>query len=102
MNRQSCRHVLVVEDDEDVREAEATILRDHGHVVSEATNGQEALDFLRNAPKKPCIVLLDLMMPVMTGWEVLEAIDAEPDLQDIPIVVLTAVTNGMLPERSRT
>jgi CheY-like chemotaxis protein len=85
----SAHPVLVVEDDEDVREAVATILADEGYAVVTACHGREALDVLANGAK-PCLVLLDLMMPVMDGWEVLEAMQQHAAMANIPVIVLSA------------
>ena len=82
--------VLVVEDDEEVRESLTEALADEGYSVSSAANGAEALALLA-ASGKPCIVLLDLMMPVMDGWEFLQRIEKDPRLQDLKVCVVTAV-----------
>lgn len=84
------RQVLVVEDDQDVRETLAELLRDEGYDVRTANNGEEGLAEMRRKP--PALVLLDLMMPIMSGWQVLEAVRADASLQSIPIVVITAAT----------
>ena len=85
-----CAHpVLVVEDDEDVREAVATILEDEGYEVVTACHGREALDVLASGAR-PCVVLLDLMMPVMDGWQVLEEMQRHAALATIPVIVLSA------------
>jgi CheY-like chemotaxis protein len=60
-----------------------------GYRTVSAANGREALDKLPNMPK-PCLILLDLMMPVMNGWEFAEALQGDVELAAIPIVVLTA------------
>lgn len=64
------RSVLLVDDDDDVRDSLALVLRDEGYHVVTASNGKEALDKLEQMPP-PGIVLLDLMMPVMNGWTTL-------------------------------
>ena len=60
--------VLVVEDDTDLRESLSQALRDHGFTVTPASNGKQALDLLR-AGTRPTVILLDLMMPILNGWE---------------------------------
>lgn len=80
--------VLVVDDDADVREAVAEAIADAGYIVEQAVNGQDALDKMRAA--SPCIVLLDLMMPVMDGWEVVSAMDSDPRLASVPVCVVSA------------
>lgn len=67
------RSVLVVDDDEDVRESVALVLRDEGYTVETAVNGKDALDKLQRMPP-PGLMLLDLMMPVMNGWATLDAL----------------------------
>lgn len=83
--------VLLVEDNDDVREMMALALKLDGHQVEVAANGREALDRLRGGVR-PCLILLDLMMPVMNGWELRSALREDPELRDIPIVVISAVT----------
>ena len=80
--------VLVVEDDADVRELHRRMLEKRGWTVREAVNGREALD--RVHAQRPDLVLLDLMMPEMDGFEFLNALDAEPELGSIPVIVVTA------------
>lgn len=81
------RSVLVVDDDEDVRDSVATILRDEGYHVETAANGKEALEKLERIPP-PGAVLLDLMMPVMNGWSTLEALRKRGPAP--PVVVVSA------------
>ena len=88
--------VLIVDDDADVREALELVVGLAGFPVATARNGQEAVDFLRRL-HGPCTVLLDLMMPVMDGWEVLEVIESEKLLSFDRILVLTAFHEPRLP-----
>jgi CheY-like chemotaxis protein len=81
--------VLIVEDDHDVREMLAMLLRQESYEVMTATNGAEALNLMRH--RRPCLVLLDLMMPVMNGWDFRRFQIADPALADIPVICLTAV-----------
>ena len=80
--------VLVVDDDADLRESLADVLRDEGYAVSMAANGQEALDLLPKL-KRPCGVVLDMAMPVMDGTQFYQAMRAVPALADIPVVVFS-------------
>jgi two-component system chemotaxis response regulator CheY len=85
------RHnVLIVEDDEDLREMMAQILSLAGFNAATATNGREALEYLRRG-EAPQLILLDLMMPVMDGWEFQREHRRDPNLADVPVVVLSAV-----------
>jgi CheY-like chemotaxis protein len=84
-----CRTILIIEDEEAIRDALVFALEIEGYRVSTAANGEEGLAFLRNAPA-PCLIVLDLMMPVMNGWEFVESIRKDIHLAVIPIVVMTA------------
>ena len=87
-------NILVVEDNDDVREMMAVTLEVEGHEVATAINGRDALDKL-HAGRKPCLILLDLMMPVMNGWEFRRALEGDPELCDVPVVVVSAATGEM-------
>jgi len=83
--------VLVVDDDKDIRESLTEILTDEGYPAVAAENGQEALEQIRRlANGPPSLVLLDIMMPVMDGWQFRRAQLNDPSLRSIPIIVLTA------------
>ena len=82
--------VLVVEDDLDIRETLADALADSGFRVAQASNGRDALALLREARPLPCIILLDLMMPVMDGREFRAQQLRDPELAKIPVIVLSA------------
>jgi CheY-like chemotaxis protein len=84
------RVVMIVEDDPDVRETIAEILVDAAYQPLLASNGKEALEHLRSAAPKPCVILLDIMMPVMNGWEFRAQQRSEAGLSAIPVVVITA------------
>jgi CheY-like chemotaxis protein len=81
--------VLVVDDDVAIRDAVSDILEEEGYKVLRAENGRRCMEFLENG--KPNLVLLDLMMPVMSGWEVLEELLHRDDLADVPVVVVSAM-----------
>jgi CheY-like chemotaxis protein len=85
--------VLVVDDDPDLRESLVELLGVEGYKAEAAANGAEALDFLHGRGK-PCIILLDLMMPVMSGVEFRQKQLEDPDLSGIPVVLLTAAHDG--------
>jgi CheY-like chemotaxis protein len=84
--------VLVVDDDSSARKSMAEILDAKGYRVLQAENGQKALDVLKKTPHFPCVVLLDLAMPVMGGREFLERRAGDPILRDIPVVVVSGNT----------
>jgi CheY-like chemotaxis protein len=81
--------VMIVEDDRDTREMLARFLELEGFDVREAANGQAALEALRE-DSRTCVILLDLMMPVMNGWQFRKAQSNDPELSKIPVVVVTA------------
>src|SRR5262249_51852966 len=83
------REVLVVEDDSDLRESLCHALRDGGYSVLSANNGQQALETL-DAGARPAVILLDLMMPVLNGWELRDALRDDPRLADIPQLAISA------------
>jgi CheY-like chemotaxis protein len=80
--------ILVVEDDDDTRDALCTLLRGQQYDVMNARNGREALQVL--ARTRPALIIMDLSMPVMTGWQLLEFIRDRRLLPGVPIIVLSA------------
>lgn len=85
--------ILIVEDDLDIREALAEALGFEGYDVFLAENGQEALDVLRAGPL-PHVILLDLLMPVMNGWQFRQEQLADPALAGVPVIVVSASAPG--------
>jgi CheY-like chemotaxis protein len=81
--------VLVVEDDQDLREIITMTLESRGHHVAAVSDGGQALAWLRDHDPMPCLVLLDLMMPGMNGFELSATMHADPALSAIPVVVIT-------------
>ena len=81
--------VLIVDDEADIREVVSELLRHEGHEVAEASDGEAALVACRAF--RPSLVLLDLMMPGMNGWQYREAQLREPDIAGIPVVVVSAL-----------
>ena len=84
----SGKRVLVVDDDQDIRELLVSVLEDDGYQAESAQNGREALDVLERW--KADVVVLDLMMPIMDGWTFA---DRMHEKWDIPIVVISAATD---------
>jgi CheY-like chemotaxis protein len=89
--------ILVVEDDCDVRDALIELLEYRGYLVVGAANGREALDRLRSSTR-PALILLDLMMPVMDGWQFRAEQLRDPSLAPIPVVVISA--DGNVPQKA--
>jgi CheY-like chemotaxis protein len=90
--------VLVVDDEPDLREAMCNLLESAGHAVTSASNGREALEWLKSSSGSPCLILLDLSMPVMDGWEFRQVQLGDETLAAIPVLVITA--DGNAPEKA--
>ena len=83
--------ILVVDDEAENIQSLSTLLLKHGHEVIDAGSGQEALAKLQSV--KPDLILLDMMMPGMTGFELCSILQADPELRDIPIIFLSAAVD---------
>ncbi len=86
----NCKSILIAEDHDDTRETIEEALKAEGYAVYSSRNGEEALEQLGKIPG-PALILLDLMMPVMNGWEFLDALKNESGHPDHKIVTLSAV-----------
>jgi CheY-like chemotaxis protein len=82
-------YILIVEDDFDIREALTQILEEEGYAVRGAANGREALDLV-NHGAAPKLILLDLMMPVMNGWQFRAEQLKDPRIASVPVLVISA------------
>ena len=82
--------IVVVDDDNDIREAVCEVLRNEGYQAVEASNGREAIELLHGFSDPPQLILLDLMMPEMDGWEFLMGIDEDPAIPFIPVALMSA------------
>jgi CheY-like chemotaxis protein len=89
--------VLLVEDDDIVRGAMQMVLEWEGYRVDCARNGQEALEKLHHS-EPPSLIVLDLMMPVLDGWQFREAQKADPQLASIPVVIVSGIDARYAPE----
>jgi len=89
------KFVLIVDDDPNLLEVTSFVLESEGMAVETAKNGEEALALLRSG-RLPALVLLDLMMPVMNGWEFLDEVAKDPLLKMLPVVVLTAAQRAQV------
>ena len=82
--------VMIVEDDHDVLESMAEVLEDYDYHVVRAAHGQDALDQLRGDGEKPCVILLDIMMPVMDAFQFRAEQEVDPSISRVPVVILSA------------
>jgi CheY-like chemotaxis protein len=82
--------ILVVDDDAELNAAIQHALLDEGYEVITAANGREALNRLKEPASHPSLIVLDLMMPIMNGWQVLDIIARDRALQKIPIILTSA------------
>jgi CheY-like chemotaxis protein len=82
------QYILVVDDDDDFRETVAEVLTEAGYPVEQAENGEKALERIRE--EQPGVVLLDLKMPVLDGWGVMERMRQDPRSAAVPILILSA------------
>ncbi len=95
-----CKTVFIVEDDSSIRETLQQVIEYLGFKVVTANNGQEGLEKLATI-ERPCLILLDLMMPVMDGWQFLQAKREQDIITTIPVVIVSAyfhARNNQLPE----
>lgn len=83
-------HILVAEDERDIRELIAFTLGFAGHEVTQAANGAEAVEIVLAAESKPDLIMMDVRMPRMSGYEACRQIKSVPELRAIPVVFLSA------------
>src|SRR6476469_772309 len=83
------KDVLIVEDEQDLSDLLMDVLETEGHTARTAGNGLEALSRIKE--RRPQLILLDMMMPVMDGWQYIERLRANEEWTNIPVVVMTAV-----------
>ena len=83
-------HLMIIDDDDDIRDTVVQVLSDEGYRVSAARHGEDALEQLRAADALPDLILLDLRMPVMDGATFRQEQLADPRLRDVPVIVLSA------------
>ena len=92
----STKAVLVVEDDADLRQTLTMVVKRGGYVVAEAGNGLEAQQYLQSAAV-PCLILLDLMMPVMNGWDFLAWLESQQEpLSSVKVVIMSGAHHDTL------
>src|SRR5579885_3279154 len=89
-----CLSILIIEDELEIRENLKALLELEGYQVITAGNGREGLEALKSAPR-PCLILLDLLMPVMTGDEFLRELTSQDALATIPVCVVSGVSEKL-------
>jgi CheY-like chemotaxis protein len=99
MKEMNSKTVLIVEDDEGIRETLSEILMEQGFEVEVASNGKEALDLLTSSQNTPGVILLDIMMPIMDGYQFRELQLGYSRLANVPTVAISA--DGHLNEKSK-
>jgi CheY-like chemotaxis protein len=82
--------VLLIDDESDIRDSLSDVLTEEGYLVATACNGLEGLEKLKT-DCTPSVILLDLMMPVMDGWQFRAKQLSEPELAQLPVIILSAV-----------
>lgn len=85
-----CKNVLVIDDDDAVLETIGEILESRGYAPIFAKDGAEALKVLEGEPEPPCLILLDMMMPGMNGWQFLDQQRASSKFSKIPVIICSA------------
>jgi CheY-like chemotaxis protein len=93
---ESDRVVLLVEDEPDTRDSLKALIESEGYVVATAIDGREAIEFMSDAPP-PGLVVLDLLLPAMTGWEFLVEMRKVERLSQIPVIVISGVDDELMP-----
>ena len=88
------KKVLIIDDDDDFREALEAALTPAGFRIQHAANGIEALQVLREQSYVPCAMLIDLMMPKMDGWQLIDVLGRDPALRHIPHAVVSAARDS--------
>jgi CheY-like chemotaxis protein len=89
--------IVLIEDDEGIRETMAALLEDEGYAVAQAANGIDGLARMRESPEL-CLVLLDLWMPLMNGWQLLAEMRADAALATVPVVIISAAGDHQAPD----
>lgn len=84
------KNILIVEDDQSIREMMKDVLEIEGYTIFTATNGKEGIETLQKIKPSPCVVLLDMMMPIMNGWQFLDFQRSSPEYATIPVIVCSA------------
>jgi len=93
LNQQRCSSILIIEDDEAIRTSLSDVLTSEGYKINEASNGKAAFEVLEGS-SNPSLLLLDLMMPAMNGYEFSASIKKMPKYSSHPIIIMSASRDG--------
>lgn len=94
MQEDDRKWVMVVEDNAELRDSTIAALEICNYEAAGAENGQAALEHLEAKSVLPCLIFLDLMMPVMNGWQFLQKLQEDPKLARIPVIVVSALVGS--------
>jgi len=86
--------VLICDDDDLLREFYSRVLKTQGFATMSATNGDEAITVLESNPDKIALAIVDLLMPVRTGWELIEYMKNKEELKHIPVIAITGLATS--------
>ena len=95
MHQNHSHPIMVIEDDDDIRELMKAMLEAEGYYSITASNGEEGLELLSQSETKPCMILLDMMMPIMDGWTFAEVAKKNVQYRNIPLLAVTAFSDQM-------
>jgi two-component system response regulator MprA len=90
----SCKKLLIVEDDEAIRHMMQDVLEIEGYEIVVAADGQEGIELLGASDEAPCVIILDMMMPRMNGWQFLDQQRLNPKYAGIPVIICSAYTES--------
>src|SRR5687768_964648 len=83
--------IVVVEDDQNLRQMIVDVLESEGYEVRSAGNGKDAMALLRGSSARPALIVLDLMLPKVTGWDLRARLSEDPDLADVPVLAISGI-----------
>ena len=94
MSEPAKKTVLICDDDDLLREFYSRVLKTQGLLTISATNGDEAIEVLEKNPGKICLAIIDLLMPVRTGWELIEYMKSQDSMKAIPVIAITGLATS--------
>jgi CheY-like chemotaxis protein len=90
----ACKKLLIVEDDEAIRQMMQDVLEIEGYEILSAADGGEGIKLLNSSSETPCVIILDMMMPNVNGWQFLDEQRVNPKFSGIPVIVCSAYTES--------